>query len=150
MPVTHNEEKKHQLTKEVKIYKDKNWQKNHWKSICSAYRSSPYFEFYEEDFFKFYFEIKEKYLFDFNLKLMSNILSLLNHPFNFKTINFNKKNHNKLYKLINAKKINFKTPKYDQVFSNKFGYINNLSILDVLFNLGPNTMDYLKSIKIKF
>ena len=48
------------------------------------------------------------------------------------------------------KKTNFKTPKYNQVFSCKHGYINNLSILDVLFNLGPDTMDYLKSINTKF
>ena len=69
VPVTHNEEKKHQLTKKVKIYKDKNWRNNHWKSICSAYRSSPYFEFYEQDFFNFYFKIKEIILAKKNLNL---------------------------------------------------------------------------------
>lgn len=149
VPIIHIK-KKHQLTKDVKIYYDKNWQNNHWKSICSAYRSSPYFEFYEEDFFKFYFEINEKSLFDFNIRLMSKILSLINHPFQYKTKCFNKKNHKKIHTIINAKKTNFKTPKYNQVFSCKHGYINNLSILDVLFNLGPDTMDYLKSINTKF
>ena len=52
-------------------------------------------------------------------------------------------------KLIDAKNIHFQTTKYNQVFSNKYGYLNNLSIIDLLFNLGPNTIDYLKSTNIK-
>ena len=149
VPIIHSKEKKHQLTKEVKIFDKINWQTNHWKSICSAYRSSPYFEFYEQDFFKFYFKIKERSLFNFNIKLISNILNLLDLPFNFETISYNKEKHTKLEKLIDAKNIHFQTTKYHQVFSNKYGYLNNLSIIDLLFNLGPNTIDYLKSINIK-
>ncbi len=149
IPIIHSKEKKHQLTKEVKIFDKINWQTNHWKSICSAYRSSPYFEFYEQDFFNFYFKIKERSLFNFNLKLISNILNLLDQPFNFETISYNKEKHTKVEKLIDAKNINFPTTKYNQVFSNKYGYLNNLSIIDLLFNLGPNTIDYLKSINIK-
>lgn len=149
IPIIHSKEKKLQLTKEVKIFDKINWQTNHWKSICSAYRSSPYFEFYEQDFFNFYFEIKERSLFNFNIKLISNILNLLDQPFNFETISYNKEKHTKLEKLIDAKNIHFQTTKYNQVFSNKYGYLNNLSIIDLLFNLGPNTIDYLKSINIK-
>jgi len=149
IPIIHSKEKKLQLTKEVKIFDKINWQTNHWKSICSAYRSSPYFEFYEQDFFNFYFEIKERSLFNFNIKLISNILNLLNQPFNFQTISYNKEKHTKVDKLIDAKNIHFQTTKYNQVFSNKYGYLNNLSIIDLLFNLGPNTIDYLKSINIK-
>tara|TARA_B100001250_G_scaffold128372_1_gene109275 strand:- start:1917 stop:2531 length:615 start_codon:yes stop_codon:yes gene_type:complete len=149
IPIIHVKEKKYQLTKEVKIYNDKNWQSNHWKSICSAYRSSPYFEFYEEEFFSHYFKIKEKYLFNFNLKLISKIYKLLNQPLNFKNESFNKKNHNKIYQLIDAKNKYFETPKYNQVFSSKYGFLSNLSILDLLFNLGPNAIDYLYSINIK-
>ena len=149
IPIIHSKEKKLQLTKEVKIFDKINWQTNHWKSICSAYRSSPYFEFYEQDFFNFYFEIKERSLFNFKIKLISNILNLLNQPFNFQTISYNKEKHTKVDKLIDAKNIHFQTTKYNQVFSNKYGYLNNLSIIDLLFNLGPNTIDYLKSINIK-
>ena len=149
IPIIHSKEKKCQLTKEVKIFDKINWQTNHWKSICSAYRSSPYFEFYEQDFFNFYFKIKERSLFNFNVKLISNILNLLNQPFNFETISYNKEKHTKVEKLIDAKNIHFQTTKYNQVFSNKYGYLNNLSIIDLLFNLGPNTIDYLKSINIK-
>ena len=149
IPIIHSKEKKLQLTKEVKIFDKINWQTNHWKSICSAYRSSPYFEFYEQDFFNFYFEIKERSLFNFNIKLISNILNLLNQPFNFQTISYNKEKHTKVDKLIDAKNIHFQTTKYNQVFSNKYGYLNNLSIIDLLFNLGPNTIDYLKSTNIK-
>ena len=149
IPIIHVKEKKYQLTKEVKIYNDKNWQSNHWKSICYAYRSSPYFEFYEEEFFTHYFKIKEKYLFNFNLKLISKIYNLLNQPFNFKNESFNEKNHNKIYQLIDAKNKYFETPKYNQVFSRKYGFLSNLSILDLLFNLGPNAIDYLYSINLK-
>ena len=149
IPIIHSKEKKRQLTKEVKIFDKINWQTNHWKSICSAYRSSPYFEFYEQDFFNFYFKIKERSLFNFNVKLISNILNLLNQPFNFETISYNEEKHTKAEKLIDAKNIHFQTTKYNQVFSNKYGYLNNLSIIDLLFNLGPNTIDYLKSINIK-
>ena len=149
IPIIHSKEKKGQLTKKVKIFNNINWQSNHWKSICSAYRSSPYFEFYEEDFFNFYFKIKEKSLFDFNIKLISNILNLLNQPFNFEIISYNKEKHTKAYKLIDAKNIHFQTTTYNQVFSNKYGYLNNLSIIDLLFNLGPNTIDYLNSTNIK-
>ena len=149
IPIIHIKEKRRQLTKQVKIFDKINWQTNHWKSICSAYRSSPYFEFYEQDFFNFYFKIKERSLFNFKLKLISNILNLLNQPFNFQTISYNKEKHTKVDKLIDAKNIHFQTTKYNQVFSNKYGYLNNLSIIDLLFNLGPNTIDYLKSINIK-
>ena len=149
IPIIHSKEKKQQLTKEVKIFNDTSWQSNHWKSICSAYRSSPYFEYYEEDFFNFYFKIKEESLFNFNIKLISYILNLLDHPFNFNTISYNKKKHRKIHKLIDAKNLCFQTNKYNQVFSDKYGYLNNLSIIDLLFNIGPNTMDYLNSINIK-
>ena len=149
IPIIHSKEKKQQLTKEVKIFNDTSWQSNHWKSICSAYRSSPYFEYYEEDFYNFYFKIKEECLFNFNIKLISYILNLLDHPFNFNTISYNKKKHTKIHKLIDAKNLCFQTNKYNQVFSDKYGYLNNLSIIDLLFNIGPNTMEYLNSINIK-
>ena len=60
-----------------------------------------------------------------------------------------KEKHTKVDKLIDAKNIHFQTTKYNQVFSHKYGYLNNLSIIDLLFNLGPNTIDYLKSTNIK-
>ena len=53
------------------------------------------------------------------------------------------------YDLIDAKNKYFETPKYYQVFSNKYGFLSNLSILDLLFNLGPNAIDYLYSINLK-
>jgi len=56
------------LIKDIKIAYNHPWQKEHWKSICSAYRSSSYFEFYE-DFFVPFYEKRETFLIDFNLKL---------------------------------------------------------------------------------
>ena len=149
-PIIHSKEKKAQLTKEVKIFYDNKWQINHWKSICSAYRSSPYFEFYEEELFQSYFKVKHKYLINFNIELISKILCLLNLPYNYKLISLKNKNHTKIYKLIDAKNQYFKIPEYNQVFSSKHGFLNNLSILDLLFNIGPNTIEYLNSVNLKF
>ena len=60
----------------VKIAYDDNWQRIHWNSLCSAYRRSPYFEFYEDRFAPFYHK-KFDYLFDFNRQMMDLVLDLL-------------------------------------------------------------------------
>jgi hypothetical protein len=64
-------------TKDVQIDYDTHWQKQHWKTIESSYRNSPFFQFYEDDFAPFYHQ-KEKFLFDFDMRLLDLILSLLN------------------------------------------------------------------------
>jgi len=149
IPVIHAKKKNYQLSKEIKIFLESKWQLNHWKSIYSAYKSSPYFEFYEEELYKKFFNIKNDYLINFNVELMSIILKLLNRPFKYILMTFNANNHIKFDKLIEAKKNCFIVPEYTQVFSNKHGFLNNLSILDLLFNLGPNTLEYLNSINLK-
>jgi len=63
-------------TKEIEISYDTRWQPLHWRSIVSAYNSSPFFEYYEDDFRPFY-EKNFKYLFDFNLELMNVILEAI-------------------------------------------------------------------------
>ena len=144
IPTLHKK-KPFQLEKEVEISNETSWQKEHWKSICSAYRSSPFFEHYEKDFAVF-FDINIVSLFDFNLELIKMIMSLLELPFSFQKVSFNKEVDIRLDVLIQAKKKSLIIQKsYTQVFQYKSGFISNLSIIDALFNLGPNCAFYVKN-----
>ena len=134
--------------KNVIIDYDRNWQKIHWKSICSAYRSSPYFEYYESEIYPF-FQKRQVGLFHFNIILIEKLMFLIEHSFDYQIVKCDPNELDTLDSLISAKKnfkIEFKS--YIQVFRNKYGFIPNLSIIDVLFNLGPETKRYLNNVKI--
>ena len=144
IPIVHSKSEKHQKENEVLIANTTDWQKHHWKSICTAYRSSPFFEFYEADLAHFY-EKKATHLMDFNLALIQKTMELIETPFLFEIVGWDEKKYQRMDFLINAKKMsNDKLGYYTQVFENKNGFLGNLSILDVLFNLGPETPSYLK------
>jgi len=121
--------------------KDK-WQKSHWQSIVSAYNSSPFFEYYKDELLPFY-NTKHNTLFDFNLKLSKTILGFLQveKELNF-TSNFQKECNGLDFR--SSKFILKNQEEYQQVFCEKHSFIPNLSILDVLFNLGPETTSYLE------
>ena len=144
IPVVHAKKQSRQADKTVAINYDNDWQKDHWKSLEAAYRSSPFFEFYEDDFQPFYSKNFEK-LMDFNIELIKKILLLLDSDI----ILLHKEKADKEFSdLIIAKKINkIEIPHYHQVFQSKHGFINNLSILDLLFNLGPQSLEYLIRLK---
>lgn len=145
VPIRHTHGIQKSLDQEVSIAYDTDWQKQHWKSICAAYRSAPYFEFYEADLEPFYQE-KIISLFEFNLKLLSQVMQLLEVSFTYKIVSLNPNVHKRMDHLIDAKqKVTTGFENYTQVFGTKFGFIPNLSILDVMFNLGPNTSSYLKT-----
>lgn len=144
IPIVHSKSEKHQKENEVLIANTTDWQKHHWKSICTAYRSSPFFEFYEADLAHFY-EKKATHLMDFNLALIQKTMELIETPFSYEIVGWDEKKYQRMDFLINAKKMsNDKLGHYTQVFENKNGFLGNLSILDVLFNLGPETPSYLK------
>ena len=139
------------LTKTIDILidYDTDWQRNHWNSIVSAYRSSPFFEFYEDELKPFYTG-KEERLLDLNRKMLLLILDFLGIGNEiFLTDSFNKKYHDKadFRNSINPKKRlartdnNFIPVKYRQVFTEKHGFLSNLSIIDLLFNEGPDSRD---------
>ena len=142
IPVIHTH-KYRELFKDVKISYDSNWMDLHLKSLQSAYRSSPYFEYFEDDFIKLYSE-KEKFLADFNIKCIRLISSLLDLDLDYKISNEYVEKTNDiidLRDLSNARKEKkIDTPKYIQVFESKHGYINNLSIIDLIFSEGPNSV----------
>ena len=144
IPISHNKNQKNQLDRDVNIFNDSSWQRDHWKSLESSYRSSPFFEFYEDDLYPFFHE-KYLKLMDLNMALIKKIFSLLEIVIKFKKTN----KYDEFSELINAKqKTIYKIPIYHQVFNSKYGFINNLSILDLIFNVGPESNNYLKKLKV--
>jgi hypothetical protein len=147
VPVIHTQNNR-QKYRDVKIANTDKWQILHWKSLESAYKTSPFFEFYEDELKPLFFKEVENLL-DFNFECFNIICDCLQLDLKtFKTKRFEKEVENKTdYRfLVNAKKEQLlKFESYTQVFSNKYGFIDNLSILDLLFNEGPNALNYLES-----
>ncbi|MBU2940727.1 WbqC family protein [Lacinutrix sp. C3R15] len=147
VPVVYSQ-KERQKYQDIKIHNNEKWQSLHWKSLESAYRTSPYFEFYEDEL-KPLFTQKVEYLLDFNLKCFETILECLQLDLSIsETKDFQKETlDNKDFRyLVNSRKephFNFDT--YTQVFGEKHGFISNLSILDLLFNEGTNALSYLEN-----
>lgn len=141
-------QKNRQKYSEVKIANHYNWQDNHWKSLESAYRTSPFFEFYADELQPLFTETFDTIL-DFNLKCFEVVCECLQLEISVsKTETFEKQPNNIVdYRtLVHAKKETLIPLKpYTQVFDSKHGYINNLSILDLLFNEGTNAISYLQS-----
>ena len=143
--------------KDIRISTHDNWQQLHWRAIQSAYNSTPFFEYFCDDYAPFY-EKKWDFLLDFNLEIQQKTLELLNFiniPITLsgsyiEPQNFNTKD---LREVINPKKFdvslynNLSTPYY-QIFDSKFGFTPNLSIIDLLFNMGSESRIYLKNIQI--
>lgn len=143
IPVEHNKVLAQQKDGDVKIKWDENWQKQHWKSIASAYSSSPFFEFYEDEL-KAAFFMQPKTLAAFNQGLLRCIFDWLDLEDEFLFSDKYKALTPLEEYLINPKQESDKLfPKYVQVFDNKHGFIPNLSVLDLIFNLGPESYDYL-------
>ena len=127
---------------EIKISNSHKWQKIHWQALLSSYNSSPFFEHYKDNFFDFY-HTPQSNLFDLNFKLTQTILSILQieKKINF-TSHFEKKFDGIDYRNHKFRSINIE--KYEQVYFHKFEFYNDLSIIDLIFNLGPETTSYLE------
>ncbi len=139
-------------TRDISIDYQKKWHSLHWKAISSAYRASPFFEYYKDDYRDF-FKHECHNLFDFNLKLLQVVLQQLgmntsinltgefnrHYPGNiadFRDIIHPKKDFSKLDE-------NFCPVNYYQVFDDRFGFQKNLSIIDLIFNKGPDSYSVL-------
>lgn len=140
--------------RDVRLSDHGNWQHLHWNSIESAYNSSPFFEYYADDI-KPFFANKYHFLFDFNEEIREKMCELLEIQatskftttylpeveiydglVDFRNIIHPKKN----WAIVDPL---FKSEPYYQVFDRKFGFQPNLSILDLLFNMGPEAILYL-------
>lgn len=138
--------KNHTKVKDVKISYDFNWQRLHLMSLQTSYRSSAYFEFYENDFAIFY-EKKWDYLFDFNEELLRLLIKFLKLNVQYKYTNKFENEYLELNDFRNSihpkrnGRNNVNT--YLQVFEERNGFLPNLSIVDLLFNQGPQSTKYL-------
>ena len=132
---------------EVETISDEPWKKIHWRSITSAYRNSPFFEYYEDDFKKL-FHTDEIFLFNFNMNCMELIFKILQHsPKIYFAEHYEKSplTRNDLRHVYHPKNISTeKLPRYHQVFEERHGFLPDLSILDLLCNLGPAGIGYLR------
>jgi hypothetical protein len=125
------------------------WQRNHWRSICSAYRNSPYFIYYADLFETRYLSPYFGRLIDWNNTLLANLIEELKIGCTFSnTISFTKEPFGpydyRLYLTPKKPFDLFKWPTYHQVFSEKYDFFPDLSIIDLMFNLGPDSGEYLQ------
>ncbi|MBR4136415.1 MAG: WbqC family protein [Bacteroidales bacterium] len=127
------------------------WQRDHWRTIVSAYNNSPYFLYYQ-DAFKPFYEQHYTYLMEYNESLLKVVCQLLQAPCSWtRTSDYERYLQPDLRQLIHPKRQSRDdypyrlTEPYAQVFSDRFGFTPNLSILDLLFNEGPQAATYLKN-----
>ena len=151
IPIKHTG--KRQKSKEVMVENDFPWQSQHWKSLETAYRTSPFFEFYEDELYPLFNEPAERLL-DHNICIFNTVCELieLEVPITYTQEYLKEPENNKdlryLAKAKNQKTFNLKP--YTQVFEANHGFLSNLSILDLLFNEGPNTLNYLQQQEVQF
>ncbi|PKB17570.1 WbqC family protein [Flavobacterium sp. 5] len=148
IPIKHSN-LSHQKTKEIKIEQEFDWQKQHFKSLEAAYRSSPFFEYFEDDLLPI-FQKKHTFLMDLNLEAFDIVCKCLRMKLQFDTTieYFHELDNSQVVDfryLVNGKKDQSAFEPYTQVFDDKHGFLNNLSVLDLLFNEGKFAMDYLKN-----
>lgn len=145
------------LIKELKIDYTKRWQDVHWRAIESGYRSAPFFDYYEEEIKPFIVK-RTKFLIDFNNELTNTILDILG----IETPIVNTETYNRIDVMDNVMDYresirpkrnipdkDFQPYPYHQVFEEKTGFIENLSILDLIFNSGPESINILNKSNIK-
>ncbi len=146
IPIQHQGEKK--TMQQVRISNDSRWQKIHLKSIQSAYRTSAYFEFFEDEFLPFY-EKKYDFLIDFTFEMHQKVCELLqiavDSSVTEKYIDTSEITCDLRTAFSTKKKLATEPVKaYSQVFEEKQGFIADLSIVDLLFNQGPNALSFIE------
>lgn len=149
IPVLHAKEA-HQKTRDIRIENSFDWQKQHFKSLEAAYRSSPFFEYFEDDLTPI-FQKKHTFLFDLNIETMDFVAKSLRLILPVeKSVTYEKTVGNILdYRFLSdGKKDKNAFETYPQVFENKVPFISSLSVLDLIFNEGRYALDYLKRQKI--
>ena len=129
--------------RDVRISEHGNWRHQHWNAIVSAYRKSPFFEYYADDFAHFY-EEKDGFLMDFNLRLHGVVSELLGLERGVAFLSARDVDAVAVSDLRNmaepkvlASMQGVSELPYYQVFAQRNGFIPSLSIVDLLFNTGP-------------
>ncbi len=150
IPIKHTKTGERQKTAQVTTEDSFTWQRDHWRSIQTAYRTSPYFEFYEDELAPF-FNSKPKSLMQLNLSifgLLCELIGIESTITHTETYDLNPKALDARF-LVNCKRITEITfEPYIQVFAESHGFLANISVLDLLFNEGPNSISYLENVPI--
>lgn len=143
----------HTRTSEIVVNNSEKWQLNHWRAIESAYIASPFFLFYKDHLLPFYNE-HQVGLLEMNMRMIQTICEvigirtkfMLSEHFQLKpedTLDLRTAIHPKKPSTLDA------FPHYEQVFADRHGFVPDLSIIDLLFNLGPETRSYLDKLTCK-
>ena len=135
------------LMKDIRISDHGNWRHLHWNALQSAYGESPFFDYYQDDIRPFY-EQRWPYLLDFNEAIRARMCELIDiTPEVTLSKVFNAKANDDFREAINPKHPapdpDFIPKPYYQVYQQKYGFLPNLSILDLLMNMGPESIFYL-------
>jgi hypothetical protein len=138
------------LVKDIRIDYSKRWQQVHLRAISTSYRSSPFFEFYFEELEKIILKNHE-FLVDLNAVLTEVILKILGIE---KPVLYSKTfipvgtaDYDFRYKITPKKSSNFVIKEYRQVFNHNSGFVPGMSIIDLIFNMGPESTYYLKVLR---
>ncbi len=144
----------HTKTKDIAISDHQNWQVLHWRALTAAYANSPYYMYYQDDLEPLY-TMKFENLLDFNLVLNKKVMMLTGIEKEIEltsTYEFNPPGVLDLRSEISPKITfdKFPLPEYYQVFKERNGFIPGLSIIDLLFNMGPESADVLRKSAEKY
>lgn len=139
---------------QVRTVEEAHWRRSHWRSIADSYRSSPYFEYYEDDFEPFFKE-QEDHIFQVGQRSMQLVCQLLKIPFEVSitdayweggdALDLRNAWNNQEYRSLSPVR---ELPRYIQVFSDRNPFLPDLSILDLLFCLGPKSIDYMRNLEL--
>ena len=135
------------LMRDIRISNHGNWRHQHWNALEAAYRHTPFFQYYEDDFRPFY-EKEIPFLYDFNMQLTELVCSLIGMEVALKPTEAYRQKPDGMadYRALITPKVSwevdaeFRPASYYQVFKEKHGFIPNLSIIDLLFNMGPESI----------
>lgn len=141
----------HTYTKDMDICYNENWAAKHWRAIESAYNSSPYFLYYKDDV-EAILNKKHRTLLELNMDILAFVFKKLKEPkdiilsTDFVVVDANADIEDYRNRFSPKNKEIIQLPPYDQVFEDRYGFQQDLSILDLLFNMGPDSLGYLKEV----
>jgi len=140
----------HTLTKDIALFNEDKWQLKHWRAIQAAYSASPFLLYYADELEIFYTQ-KYSNLLEFNLSLTQTLCRLIGFTPEISLTKTFEKNPGNCLDLRNS--VSPKKPStikhftaYTQVFSDRHAFLPNMSVIDLLFNLGPETGEYLNKL----
>lgn len=132
--------------RDVRISEHGNWRRQHWNALMSAYRNSPFFEYYADDFAHFY-EERDGFLMDYNLRLHAVVCELMGLERDVRFISEVRADNDgcrDLRAIAEPKALEnmdgYSPQQYYQVFAVRNGFIPGLSVVDLLFNMGPEAL----------